>query len=176
LVTICRKNKKTMIDKLGTIKFPIWINEVSEIIGVLRRRANDELYEEVPSKKSGDRDELVHPLGVKGELIFAMFLYKNNIEYKLNTLLSDSPIVEYDILVGEKRIDVKTLRPDGWDLLVKVKSHNFVEKKIDSYVFLQIIDDTTARYWVFKHEEVSKWGIKNTKYNDNYFKPIKDIN
>lgn len=164
-----------MIEKYGTIKYPNWINELSEIIGFLRRRKNDELYNEVPSKKSGDRDELVHPLGVKGELIFSTFLYKNNIEHKLNTILADSPVVEYDILVGDKRIDIKTIRPDGWDLLVKVKSHNYIEKKIDSYVFLQILDDTNARYWIFKHEEVSKWNIKNTKYNDNYFKPIKDL-
>jgi hypothetical protein len=34
-------------------------------------------------------------------------------------------------LVGEKKIDVKTIRPDGWDLLVTTKSHNNVEKKID---------------------------------------------
>lgn len=164
-----------MIEKYGTIKYPNWINEVSQILGVARRRANDKLYDEVPSKKCGERDELVHPLGVKGELIFAMFLYQNNIDYKLNTLLSDAPVVEYDILIGNKKVDIKTLRPDGWDLLVKVKSHHYIEKKIDSYVFLQIIDDTTARYWIFKHDEVSKWNIKNTKYNDNYYKPIKDL-
>jgi hypothetical protein len=164
-----------MIEKFGIIKFSYCLNEMAEIIGVARRRANDKFYEEVPSKKAGEWDELVHPLGVKGELIFAMYLYKNNIDFKLNTLLSDSPVVEWDIMVNDKRIDVKTIRPDGWDLLVKVKSHKFIDKPIDSYVFIQIIDDTTARYWIFKHEEVSEWDVKNTKYNDNYYKPIKDL-
>lgn len=164
-----------MIEKFGKIIYPVWVQELAEIIGNQRRKNNDELYEEVPSKKRGGWDAAVHPLGIKGELIFAMYLYQQGVEHKLNTILGDSPIVDYDIMVGNKRVDIKTIRPDGWDLLVTVKSHNNPEKKIDSYVFLQIIDDTNARYWIFKHEEVSEWNIKNTKYNDNYFKPIKDI-
>lgn len=164
-----------MIDKKGNITYPVWVNELSDIVGKQRRKNNDQLYEEIPSKKRGGLDDSVHPLGIKGELIFAMYLYQKGIEHKLNTILGETFIVDYDIMVGTKRIDVKTIRPDGWDLLVTTKSHNNPEKKIDSYVFLQIIDDTNARYWIYKHEEVSQWDVKNTKYNDNYFKAIKDI-
>lgn len=163
------------IEKQGHIQYPVWINELSEIIGECRKNRNFVLYTENPSKQRGDKNDSVHPLGVKGELIFASYLYKCGIPHTTNKWLDDNPIVAYDILVANKKVDIKTIRPDGWDLLVTVKSHNNQEKLIDSYVFLQILDDTNARYWIFKHEEVSKWSIKNTKYNDNYFKPISEL-
>jgi hypothetical protein len=161
------------IEKKGHIEYPSWINELAEIVGESRKQKNFVLY--TTTRGAGEWTDAVHPLGVKGELIFAAYLYKLGIPHETNTLLDENPVIECDIMVLDKRIEVKTLRPDGWDLLVRVKSHNNPEKKIDSYVFIQIIDDSNARYWIFKHEEVSTWKIKNTKYNDNYYKPIKEI-
>jgi len=46
-------------------------------------------------------------------------------------------------------------------------------------MFIQILDDTNARYWIFKHEEVGKWETKETRGNGfsniNYYKPLKSI-
>lgn len=164
-----------MINNYGHIIYPEWVDEIAQIIGELRRKNNDKLYNENPNKKRGDLDSSVHPLGVKGELIAALFLYSKGIPYKLNTILGDSYIVDYDIIVLNKRVDVKTLRPDAHHLFVTKQSHNNPNKKIDSYFFIQILDNTNAVYWIFKHEEVSTWKIKKTIYNENYSKPIKDI-
>lgn len=164
-----------MISNYGQITYPEWIDEIAQIIGELRRKNNDKLYNENQSKKRGDLDASVHPLGVKGELIAAIFLWSKGIPFKMNKLLSDNPIVDYDIIVLNKRVDVKAIKPDGWNLLVTTQSHNNPNKKIDSYFFIQILDNTNAVYWIFKHEEVSTWEIKKTEYNYNYTKPIKDI-
>jgi len=164
-----------MFKKFGHITYPEWIDQIAEIIGNERRKRNDKLYEDNPSKKRGDLDSSVHPLGVKGEIIAAMFLFTQGIPHKLNELLSDNPIVDYDIIIANKRVDVKTIRPDGKNLFVTAKSHNNPNKKIDSYFFIQLIDNTNVRYWVYKHDEISNWNIKKTIYNYNYSKPIKDI-
>jgi len=163
-----------MLSKYGEITYPDWVDEVAELIGKERRKNNNELYEKVPTKKRGKWDSSVHPLGVKGEFIAALFLYAKGIPHKLNQLLSNKPVVDQDIMVNNKRVDIKTLRPDGWDLLVTVSSHNNPNIKIDSYFFIQILDETNARYWIFKHEEVSKWEQKMCMVL-NYYKPIKDI-
>ena len=164
-----------MLSKYGNITYPDWVDELAELIGKERRKNNNQLYEDNPSKKRGDLDSSVHPLGVKGEIIAAMFLFKQGIPHKLNKLLSHKPIVDYDIIIANKRVDVKTIRPDGWDLLVTVSSHDNPKKIIDSYLFIQILDNSNARYWVFKHEEVSNWEQKMCRVL-NYYKPINEIN
>jgi len=164
-----------MLSKYGNITYPYWIDGAAEFIGKQRRKNNNELYEEVPSKKRGEWDSSVHPLGVKGELIAATYLDEKGISYNLSELLGSNPIVDADIIINDKRVDIKTIRPDGWDLLVTVSSHKNIDKNIDSYFFIQILDECNSRYWVFKHEEVSKWRKKMCRAY-NYYKPINEIN
>lgn len=147
------------IEKQGHIEFPFWINELAYIVGECRKNKSFELY--TTTRGAGEWTDAVHPLGVKGELIFSVYLY--------------NPVIECDMMVMGKRVEIKTLRPDGWDLFVRVGSHHNQDKKIDSYVFVQIIDDTNARYWIFKYDEVSTWKRKTTIYNENYYKPIKEL-
>jgi len=161
------------IEKHGHIEFPFWVNELAYIVGECRKNKSFELY--TTTRGAGEWTDAVHPLGVKGELIFSVYLYKLGIPHTTNTLLDDNPVIECDMMVMGKRVEIKTLRPDGWDLFVRVGSHHNQDKKIDSYVFVQIIDDTNARYWIFKYDEVSTWKRKTTIYNENYYKPIKEL-
>lgn len=165
--------------KFGYFEYPEIVNELAPLIGQIRRSKNDKLYNEVPSKKRGEHDNNVHSLGIKGELAVAFWLWRLDIKHEQCNLISDNPIVGYDFLVESTGveatgIDVKTLRSDGWDLLVTCKSFRNYEKNIDAYLFLQNVTDIKMRYWYYTKEEVGKWKIKNTLYNDNYYKPISE--
>lgn len=172
-------NSSKKISKSGTIVYPSYLDFLADYIGRQRRKNNDELYDKNPNKKRGEHDKKVHPLGVKGELIASWFLYEQSVNHELNGLLEDKPVVGPDIFVNGKSIDVKTIRPDGWDLLVTKSSHDNQDKKVDSYFFIQLVSDHYAKYWIFKHDEVSQWQTKVCKGNGfenlNYYKPISEL-
>lgn len=162
-----------MLEKTGTITYPPFINEVAVYIGKLRDLYNYNLNEQHERFKRGERSEQVNILGVKGELIFSYYLQANNISHEIGRLLNDKPVSAYDILVENKKIDVKTVRTDAPDLLVNKEAHEKL-KGINSYVFVQPLTNNSARYWIFKHDEVSAWKIKNVKYTDAYFLTIQN--
>ena len=158
--------------KTGLIRYPPFINECAIYIGKLRSLYNYDLKENHSIYKRGEMGEFVDIIGVKGELIFSYFLQKNDIDHQTSRLLSNNPVISCDIIVGGKNIDVKTLRADATDLLVNKQAHE-KNKNIDSYVFIQLIDDKVAKYWIFKHEEVDSWESKKCGYSDAYFLDIK---
>jgi hypothetical protein len=117
-----------------------------------------------------------HILGARGELIFASFMYQQNIPHMINhKWLDDQPVPQYDFIMGTDRVDVKTLTLDYYDLLIKSDEHHNQNKVIDKYFFIQIIDNRTANYWIFEFDEVSQWLTKKGKYGINYFKPLNTI-
>jgi len=162
------------LEKRGKINYPNFINECAVYIGKLRDLYNYNLNEDNDSFKRGDRSEYVNILGVKGEMIFSYYLQSINIPHTTNKLLSNTPISDYDIIVGKKKIDIKTIRTDAPDLLVNKDAHN-KNKNIDTYVFIQPISKNTVKYWIFKYDEVNTWEIKNVKYSDAYYKEIGTI-
>lgn len=165
-----------LIEKSGLIDYPPFIHECAVYIGKLRDLYNYDMNEEAERFKRGDRSEYVNILGVKGELIYSYFLQSKGIKHNTAKLLSNRPVSSWDIKIKgiNKKIDVKTIRTDAPDLLVNKEAH-LKTKDIDTYVFVQLINDETARYWVFKYEDVSNWDIKNVKYTDAYYLNIESI-
>ena len=163
------------MQRTGMIHFPNYINTCAAYIGKLRDLVNYEMNEKAERFKRGGRSEYVNILGVKGELIFSHHLHAQNVEHVVNSLLENSPINSWDIKIKDNFfIDVKTIRTDAPDLLVNESAHK-KDKGITHYVFIQLLEQTKARYWVYSKSEVDQWEIKNCKYSNAYFKPITEI-
>lgn len=163
----------TKISKQGIIKFPPYIHEVADVIGKLRNDANNNTEQE-KAILSNDRRRKGNVLGIKGELIFMGHLTNKGYKYSYSRLLDSSPVYKADITCNGVGVDIKTIRADGWDLLVNEKSHNN-EKGIVSYVFIQIFTEDMARYWIFNHSSVSKWKIKKCGLSRAYYLPLEQI-
>lgn len=166
------------IIKIHRIIYPHFFNEVAAYLGKLRDLYNYDMNESNDRFKRGERSEFVNILGIKGELIFAYYLFTKGKKYQMNKILDSRPIQSYDITVeGEDAIsylDVKTIRSDAPDLLVNEEAHK-KSKGITDYAFLQITGLNTARAWICNISEVSTWKIKNVKYSNAYFKTITEI-
>lgn len=160
--------------KSGQIKYPNFINECSVYIGKLRHLYNYDLNESTDKYNRFGKSDAPDILGLKGELIFSYFLAKNNIEHTNAKLLSNVPIKEPDIIVGNKKIDVKTINTNAPHLLVNEEAHN-KDKDIDTYVFVRLKTNNTADYWVYSYKEVNEWEVQFFKYTNAYCKLIKEI-
>ena len=160
------------MNKKGEIEYPNFINECSVYIGKLRHLYNYDLNESTDKYNRFGKSVAPDILGLKGELIFSYFLAKNNIKHTNAKLLSNVPIKEPDIIIGNKKIDVKTINADAPHLLVNEEAHK-KDKNIDTYVFIQIKNNQSANYWVYSYKEVNSWDVKFFKYTNAYCKLIK---
>lgn len=130
----------------------------------------------IGEKIYGDQVKDNQLIGIAGELIFSLYLSGLNITHKLNrNWLNDAPVPQFDLMIYDWRIDVKTFPEKNWDLMIKVDEFNNVKKVIDKYCFIQLLDEITARYWIFDKSDVGQWETKTGQFGMNYFKPIKDI-
>lgn len=152
--------------------YPLYIDNVSILIGKLRDLFNSEMNEKDARFKRGERSEFVNILGVKGELIMQHHLHATGKKFTSVDLLSPRPISEPDIICGGSRIDVKTIRSDAPDLLVNKDAHEKAGKGITHYCFVRCVKPGLASYWVYTWQDVNKWEIKNVKYSDAYYLPL----
>lgn len=159
----------------GRIRYPEFINECAFYAGKLRNLYNYELNTKTDKYNRYGQSDDPDILGIKGELIFSYFLSKNDIEYTSTKLLSNKPLKEPDIIIGNSTIDIKTIRKESPHFLVNEEAHK-KDKGINMYVFVQIQDNNTADYWIFDYEEVNSWEVKFFKYTNAYSKLISDMN
>lgn len=157
----------------GTVSFPPFINNLSIIVGKLRDLYNSDMNERNARFKRGDRSKHVNVIGIRGELIAQHLLFMQNVPFESVELLSDKPVKACDIKTPNARIDVKMVRTDAPDLLVNKEAHN-KKKAVDYYLFIQQLTDTTARYWIYTYDDVSRWAIKNVKYSDAYYLSLQE--
>ena len=155
----------------GIIQYPNFINECAVYIGKLRHLYNYELNESTDKYNRFGKSDEPDILGLKGEMIFSYYLGKNDIKHINASLLSNKPIKEPDIIINNKNIDVKTINPKAPHFLVNEEAHK-KDKNINTYVFIRLIDNESANYWIFDYEEVDKWDIKFFKYTNAYCKLI----
>jgi hypothetical protein len=148
----------------GTIKYPKFLEESAEIIGRLRNITNLELNEEHSKYNRGGNSDELNINGVLGEMIFSYYLQSINVDHTMGRLLSNKPQTSWDIKVKDKKIDVKTFKKDSKLFLVNQESHNKTAKEIDYYVMIQLKDNQSATYDIFKKEEVDEWPVKDMGY------------
>jgi hypothetical protein len=160
--------------KTGQITYPNFINECAVYIGKLRHLYNYDLNEKTDKYNRFGKSDEPDILGLKGELVFSYFLAKNDINHTNAKLLNNTPVKEPDIIVGDKKIDVKTINPDAPHLLVNEEAHK-KDKNIDTYVFIRLDKINKATYWIYSYDDVDQWDIKFFKYTNAYSKLIKEI-
>lgn len=159
--------------KSGVITYPAFIDECAVYIGKLRDLINYDMNEQNPRFKRGDQTESVNILGVRGELIFSYYLHSLNKSHTMVKLLSHKPIASCDIVIGDRKIDVKTVRPYAVDLLVNVEAHK-KKRDVNAYVFVKPGGNCTAQFWMFDRKQIDSWPIKDANYSDAYYRKITD--
>ena len=154
----------------GLIKYPLVFWNIAEEIGNGLITVNKKIRENNPRFKRGDKESEVSINGVLGELIARHYLTNNNQEFKSAMLLNLYPEKNADIIIKNKRIDVKTKPINIFnDLLVNKEAHEKGHNLIDLYWFICLIDETTAEHYVVKYDDVSKWKYKKFKYTEAHY-------
>lgn len=152
--------------QMETIHYPQWIDEVGEYVGALRQMSN---YIKTISNPKFDRKHLNNSrnqLGLKGELIYALYLERKNQEYKMPVIWGGYAITGYDFQVKGVNIDVKTT--DGNILHVNKDEHENKSKGIQWYAFIVLTGNLTAQLYYYTHEQVTSWGVSQSKYTEVY--------
>lgn len=158
----------------GEIYYPPFIEESARVIGCLRHATSIDLDKKNPRYDRGDDSARVHILGVKGEMIFSYFLQAQNINHRINKVLSGLPGTDWDILIKGKRIDVKSIKSGSNQLTVNKEAHK-KKNSIDYYAFVQVVNDVSANYWIVNYNEVNNWEVKKLKYSEAYCLEIKRL-
>jgi len=157
------------------ITYPQYIDECAIYLGKLRDLYTAKIKQKDPiHQRDKDKNtENVNITGARGELVFFHHLFIHGIEHETPLLLSSGPISSYDVKVEGIAVDVKTIRHDGSDLLVREDQHQRAKAKI--YAFLKVVPGQKAYIWTFRYDDVSKWAIQPYKHNNCYCLPIEYI-
>lgn len=152
------------------INYPAWIDECGEYIGALRQMS---CYHMTINNPEYDRKHLNNSrnqLGLKGELIFALYLERKKMQYKMPRLWGNNPATQYDFQIKGVNVDVKTT--EKRILAVNKKEHENKNKGIQWYAFIVLIGNLTAELYYKSHEEVTSWGFQKYGFTDAYIKNI----
>jgi hypothetical protein len=153
----------------GVIIYPPFIDEVAACMSKLRDIVNFKLDQDVERYR---RDKDVNFIGIKGELIFSHYLTTQGIAHEVNRILDARPVVDWDIKLNSKTIDVKTLTNEdhATALLVNREAYHKQGKKVDYYVFIRLLNGSLeAEFFMFPSSAVRQWKVKSLKYSDAYF-------
>jgi hypothetical protein len=160
----------------GISEFPVCLWSVADEIGVLREKNNEGRYEQHPEYKRGDarsRNQ-VDVLGVLGELVARHHLCQRGDNFTAAPLLAARPEIAPDIVCRGNRIDVKAYPRYARHLLVNEGAHHKIEKGVDYYWFLRILNQHEAEHYWAPFGEVSSWPCKSFGYAPAFYHRIPD--
>ncbi len=150
-------------------KYPKSFWKIAEEIGNARNVLNTKLKEKNPRYDRGVKNAHVDVSGLLGELIAMDYLTNKNIDFKMAKLLDFFPAKVADIIVKEKRIDVKTtIHFPSAHLLVNHEAHLKGYNAIDKYWFIYILDKENAEFYFVDYDDLSKWEKKKMGYTKAY--------
>jgi len=160
---------------ISKFKYPNWVNEIAHNVGMHRSENNRKLDERKPEYVRPDEYSIN---GAKGELLYNIYLWLNNIDHKANVLYGDGPVPEYDVIVqGVYYVDVKTIGIDKKNFSVNYDAHHKTIKYITHYVFIKLHPNNECDIYHCKWWDIESWEV-GTKTRPNgttskfYFKPI----
>lgn len=158
------------------VKFPKSFWNISEQIGYARSvvNSNNNRINKIKKYDRGEKNRHVDTIGILGELIAVNYLTENNVEHTAAKLLDYEPNKSADVVVNGKKIDVKTNMSSAYNtVLVNKEAHLKGKGKIDLYWFVYVLDKTTAEFYFFNYDDISKWDSKLMKYTEAYYNKIK---
>lgn len=145
-----------------------WV--IAEEIGHARGVMNSDNNKIKTKYDRGDKNSHVDTLGVIGELIVIEYLTQNNKEFNLSSLLDSRSSKNPDIVVNNKRIDIKSNMHSKYShLLVNEEAHKKGFGKIDLYWFVYILDESTAEFYFVDYNDVSKWNCRLMGYTNAFY-------
>ena len=151
-------------------KYPKSFWHIAKDIGYGRNVMNQENNKINTRFDRGVKNEDVDTLGILGELIVIDYLTINNVYFEFNRLLDFSSSKSADVIVKEKRIDIKTNKHSKYShLLVNEEAHKKGLNEIDMYWFVYVLDQENAEFYFINYDDVSKWDCKLMKYTNAYF-------
>lgn len=152
------------------IHYPEWIDEVGEYVGALRQMSNYIKTKNNPQFDRKNINYLVHQNGLKGELIYAIYLERKKQDYKMPVLWGGTSFCGYDFQVKGVNIDVKTT--ESRILAVNKEQHENKNKRIEWYAFIVLTGNLTAELYHISYDEVSSWGFQKYGYSNAYIKNL----
>lgn len=155
------------------ITYPKSFWNIAEQIGTARSVVNTKIKENSPRFDRGVKNKHVDTLGILGELIVIDYLTEKNITFEMAQLIDFYPTKNPDLIIKNKRIDIKTNKDSIYShLLVNKEAHQKGLNKIDLYWFVYIINETEAEFYFVDYNKVSQWKCKLMKYTDAYYNKI----
>ena len=155
------------------ITYPKSFWNIAEQIGTARSVVNTKIKENSPRFDRGVKNNHVNTLGIVGELIVIDYLTEKNITFEMAQLIDFYPTKNPDLIIKNKRIDIKTNKDSIYShLLVNKEAHQKGLNKIDLYWFVYIINETEAEFYFVDYDKVSQWKCKLMKYTDAYYNKI----
>lgn len=153
---------------MQVIHYPKWVDECGEYIGALRQMSTYHMTINIKKYDRGDQNNSRNQKGLKGELIYALYLERKGSRYKMPRLWGNEPMTQYDFQVDGYNIDVKTT--DGNTLHVNKTEHENKSKGIHIYAFIVLTGkfteegDMIAHLYHCTHDEVTSWGVTQSKF------------
>tara|TARA_B100001250_G_C19733894_1_gene759849 strand:- start:587 stop:1078 length:492 start_codon:yes stop_codon:yes gene_type:complete len=152
------------------IIYPESFWQIAEQIGYARSVINQHNIGMAPRFDRGVKNTHVDIIGILGELIALNYLTEKKIDFKMAKLLDFYPSKNADIIIKNKRLDIKsTFHFEKAHLLVNKEAHEKGKNKLDKYWFIYILNKTEAEFYFLDYDEISKWKSKVMKYTEAYY-------
>lgn len=159
-----------------TFNYPSSFWYISKQIGYARNVMNSENNKVKTKYDRGIKNEHVDTIGILGELIAIDYLIQNNKEFEMANLLDYKSSKNPDVIINDKRIDIKTnLHSEYSHLLVNEEAHKKGLNKIDLYWFVYILDKNTVEFYFVDYNDVSNWNCKLMKYSNAFYIKREDL-
>lgn len=161
----------------GIIYYPLWLDDVAEIIGKQRWLKNSKTRNKNTTYKRGskEQEQNIDRIGVLCELI-ALYDQSKKERHILHTmLLSKNPDIKNDlvIILPDKKLRYEVKGVIGNIARVNIESHN--KKPTDFYLFIRPTKELTkqnyggAYHWVSSYESINDWKKQEGQYGQAYF-------
>jgi hypothetical protein len=167
--------------KIITIKYPEFLDDCGECVGAHRQLSNYVMTKNIPKYDRGDQNNSRNQIGVKGELIYGFYLEKINENYWMPSLLGNTPYKGPDFVIYKdenKKYNIDVKASHSSTLRVNKDEHEDKRKGIDYYAFIIITNQKTddkkmiAKLIHCHYDEVTSWGVSQSKHSSVYQKEI----
>jgi len=155
-----------------TYKYPKSFWKIAEEIGHGRSVVNKDIMENCKRFDRGEKNKHVDTIGILGELIVIDYLTNKGTEFESGRLLDYKPSKAEDVIIKEKRYDIKASTNKYNSLLVNEEAHKKGKGKIDYYWFVKLIGDNEAQFHSASYESVNEWEVKFMGYTNAYKKEL----
>lgn len=161
-----------MVEKFETIKIPEWVLEAGNLMGTVRNLNGYHMNKNPQFNRGTEQNFTGHINGMTGELIFAMYLERKELEYKMSPIFGLTKTFGGDFVVcGNITFDVKTITQEQTHFNINVDAHK--KKPIDFYALIQY-GQSEAKIIIVRYQFVETWNVQRS-FTDYYSKSINEL-